>query len=71
MDLIEPGFDSSTFSKNRQRLLKHEVAREFFDVVVRRAAERDLLSDQHFSVDGTPPLVQVVGKSPSEWWRER
>src|SRR3974377_2218376 len=39
MDLVEPSFDSSTFSKNRERLLEHDVAREFFDAVVDRAAE--------------------------------
>ena len=53
MDLLEPSFDRSTFSKNRERLLQHQVAREFFDAVVRRAAEWDLLSDEHFTVDGT------------------
>ena len=53
MDMVEPSFDSSTFYKNRARLLAHQVAREFFDAVVRRAAERDLLSDAHFTVDGT------------------
>ena len=47
MDMFEPSFDSSTFSKNRERLLHHQVGREFFDAVVRCAAERDLLSDQH------------------------
>src|SRR5215831_17814936 len=45
MDMVEPSFDSSTFSKNRARLLEHDVARKFFNVVVRRAAERELLSD--------------------------
>jgi transposase len=34
MDLVEPGFDHSTFSKNRGRLMAHKVAREFFDAVV-------------------------------------
>src|SRR6266511_195592 len=53
MDMVEPSFDSSTFSKNRERLLQHQLAREFFDAVVRRAAERNLLSDEHFTVDGT------------------
>jgi transposase len=47
MDMVEPSFDSSTFSKNRERVLEHEVAREFFDAVVRRAADRDQLSDAH------------------------
>jgi len=34
MDLVEPSFDPTSFTKNRQRLLTHRVAREFFDVVV-------------------------------------
>ncbi len=53
MNVIEPSFDSSTFSKNRARLLEHRVAQQFFDAVLRRADERDLLSDEHFTVDGT------------------
>ena len=63
MDMVEPSFDSSTFSKNRERLLEHQVAREFFDAVVRRAAERDLLSDAHFTVDGT--LIQAAASLKS------
>jgi transposase len=57
MDLTEPAFDASTFSKNRERLLGHDVARLFFDGVVELAAERQLLSNEHFSADGT--LVQA------------
>ena len=37
MDLTEPAFDASTFSKNRRRLLDHDVADEFFAAVVRQA----------------------------------
>jgi len=46
-------FDASTFSKNRARLLGHDVAHQFFDAVVRQARRAGLLSDEHFSVDGT------------------
>lgn len=53
MDLIEPGFDASTFSKNRERLLTHDVARIVFDAVVVEADREHLLSADHFSVDGT------------------
>lgn len=53
MDLVEPSFDPTVFTKNRDRLLAHKVAREFFDVVVWHAQERTLLSDEHFTVDGT------------------
>ena len=48
-----PAFDASSFSKNRQRLLEHDVARLFFEAVLAEARQRDLLSDDHFTVDGT------------------
>lgn len=53
MDLIEPSFDHSTFSKNRPRLMQQEVAQQFFDEVVAYARGLGLLSDEHFTVDGT------------------
>src|ERR671912_1681565 len=43
----------TTFSKNRDRLLESDVAAAFFDAVVGQAREADLLSDEHFTVDGT------------------
>jgi transposase len=49
----EPAFDHSTFSRNRMRLLKHEVAGEFFRTVVSVARELKLTSDEHFTVDAT------------------
>lgn len=53
MSLEEASFDPSTFSKNRERLIEHEVAAAFFDAVVKLARAKDLLSDEHFTVDGT------------------
>jgi len=53
MEIDEESFDASVFSKNRERLMEHEVGRLFFDAVVRQAREADLISDDHFSVDGT------------------
>src|SRR3954471_9358606 len=53
MRMDEPVFDASTFSKNRQRLLAHEVADEFFAAVVHQAKLRRYVSSEHFSVDGT------------------
>jgi len=53
----EPGFDHSTFSRNRTRLLEHHVAGEFFRTVGAEARELKLTSDEHFSVDGT--LIEV------------
>jgi transposase len=53
MTMDEPSFDASSFSKNRDRLLEHDVAKSFFDAVVERARTEGLLSDEHFTVDGT------------------
>src|SRR5208282_1291816 len=53
MGLDEPSFDHSSFSRNRARLLEHDVAREFFTRVVAQARTMELLSDEHFTVDGT------------------
>jgi transposase len=43
----------TTFSKNRDRLLQGDVAAAFFDAVIDQARQADLLSDEHFTVDGT------------------
>ena len=53
MTMDEPSFDASSFSKNRERLLEHDVAKKFFDAVVEHARREGLLSDDHFTVDGT------------------
>ncbi len=49
----EPAFDHSTFSRNRMRLLQHDVAGEFFRTVVSETRALKLTSDEHFTVDGT------------------
>jgi len=53
MDMVQDGFDASTFSRNRERLLRHDVAAAFFEQVVQQAKRADLMSAEHFSVDGT------------------
>jgi transposase len=53
MRIDQAAFDATTFTKNRQRLLDHEVADEFFAAVVRQAKLRRYVSSEHFSVDGT------------------
>jgi len=53
LNIAEAVFDHSTFSKNRQRLLEHEVSRKFFLAVREEAERRQLLSAEHFTVDGT------------------
>jgi len=49
----EPVWDHSSFSKNRDRLIEHAVVEALFAEVLRFAAQQRLLSDEHFSVDGT------------------
>ena len=46
-------WDHSTFSKNQDRLIAHDVATQFFQIVRQQAEATDLLSNEHFSVDGT------------------
>lgn len=53
MDMHEPAFDSTSFTKNRMRLMEHDVAGHFFGSVVEQARKAELLSTEHFSVDGT------------------
>ena len=53
MGLEEASFDHSTFSKNRARLIEHEIAKAFFAGILKQAREQRLLSDEHFTVDGT------------------
>jgi len=53
MNLDEPVWDVTVFTKNRNRLLEGDVAREFLRAVISQAREEDLTSDEHFTVDGT------------------
>ena len=53
LNLDDPVWDATVFSKNRERLLKGEVAQAFFEQVLQLARQKDLLSDEHFTVDGT------------------
>lgn len=53
MNLDEPVWDATVFTKNRNRLLEGDVAREFLGEVVRQAQAKGLTSDEHFTVDGT------------------
>jgi transposase len=53
LSLDAPVWSATTFSKNRERLLRHDVAARFFDAVVAEARTADLLSDEHFTVDST------------------
>ena len=53
LDLDEPVWDATTFTKNRDRLLEADVAQRFLAQVVKLARENGFVSDEHFTVDGT------------------
>ena len=53
LSMDDPIWSPTTFSKNRDRLLASDIASAFFDAVLGQADEAGLLSDEHFTVDGT------------------
>ena len=53
LQLDDRVWDATVFTKNRDRLLEGEVAGAFFEQVIAQAREVGLLSDEHFTVDGT------------------
>lgn len=53
LNMDDEVWDPTTFSKNRERLLNEEIAQAFLDQVLKQAGEHGLLSDEHFTVDGT------------------
>lgn len=63
MDPAEPIFDPTAFSHNRQRFLDHALTGEFFTRVTQRAIDKKLVSEEHFSVDGT--LIQSYASMKS------
>jgi transposase len=63
MGVDEPTFDASSFSRNRDRLLDHDVAAKFFAGVVAQARAAHLMSHDHFTVDGT--LIEAMASLKS------
>ena len=53
LNIDDPVWDPTVFSKNRDRLLSADVAALFFRAVLDEAKARGLVSDEHFTVDGT------------------
>jgi transposase len=53
LGMDDPVWVPTVFTKNRDRLLEGDIARAFFDRVVAQAKSQQLLSDEHFTVDGT------------------
>ena len=63
LNITDAAFDHSSFSKNRQRLLQHDLAQGLLGEVVREARQRRLISEDHFSIDGT--LLQAWASQKS------
>lgn len=63
MDMTDKVFVPTVFTKNRDRLMNHEVAGLFLSATVEAARSRKLLSSEHFSVDGT--LIEAWGSMKS------
>ena len=53
LNLDESVWDATVFSKNRDRLLEGDIAQALFDQVLAQAKSQDLLSNEHFTVEGT------------------
>lgn len=53
LELDEPVWDVTVFTKNRDRLLAGDIAQGFFQAVLAEAERRHLLSPEHFTIDGT------------------
>jgi transposase len=53
LSMDDPVWDATVYSKNRERLLQADIAQAFFEQVVELARQQALLSDEHFTVDGT------------------
>jgi transposase len=53
LNMDDPVWDVTVFTKNRDRFLQADIAKKFFERVVLQARELDLMSDEHFTVDGT------------------
>ncbi len=53
LNVDEPVWDRTVYAKNRDRMVDGDIAQGFFEAVLKQAEEKDLLSDEHFTVDGT------------------
>ena len=69
LNMDEPVWVATVFSKNRDRLLEGDVARRFFAEILELAAGAQLTSDEHFSVDGT--LIEAWASQKSFQAKDR
>jgi transposase len=63
LGIDDPVWDHSTFSKNRDRLLEADIARKFLKSILEHKEVAPLLSDEHFTVDGTLVTAWASSKS--------
>ena len=68
LNMEEAVWDATVFSKNRERLLEGEIAKAFFAAVLEQARASGLLSDEHFTVDGS--LIEAWASEKSFQRRE-
>ena len=69
LNVDEPVWVPSVFSKNRDRLMEGDIAQRFFDQVLAQAEGAGLTSDEHFSVDGT--LIEAWASQKSFQRKDR
>lgn len=63
LEMDDAVWDVTVFTKNRQRLIDAEISQQLLSAVLLEASERKLLSEEHFTVDGT--LIQAWASSRS------
>jgi len=69
LNMDEPVWVATVYSKNRDRLLEGDIAEKFFTLVLNQARQADLLSAEHFSVDGT--LIEAWASQKSFQRKDR
>ena len=71
LGMDDPIWSPTTFSKNRDRLLESDIASAFFDAVLAQARAAGLLSDEHFTVDGTLLEAWRVSRASAARMKDR
>lgn len=69
LNMDDPMWDVTVFTKNRERLLKGNIAQALFEKVLEQARTQSLLSEEHFTVDGT--LIEAWAGQKSFQRRDR
>jgi len=69
LGMDDPVWDATVYTKNRRRLLDGRVDVKFFEAILRQAKEKGLLSEEHFTVDGT--LIEAWASQKSFQRKDR